>query len=433
MKTIKHLDLLFVHAGREADAATAFARAEANEEPRGSNHPMSAMESAYGVDFSMNKPFGFAAGIAFISVSGYLMHRFGSSWGYVTGYDSIRMQMAAALADEDVTSIVLDVNSGGGMCSGCFELADWIYSQRGVKPMESIVDASAYSAAYAIASSADTITITPTGGAGSIGVVATHFDISGAMEKYGEKVSFVYAGKTKVDGNQYEALTPRARAKLQSQVDALYNQFTATVSRNRGLSVETVRNTEAEVYTASEAVAMGLADRVQAPQSRLAALLSGENPYPEDTNMPQANTSQAPVAETPVAPVAETPVAQAPVAPVAETPAAPVDAVAGERTRIAAILKLPEAEGNPALANHFALSTNMTVEEAQAALSVAVVPAAAAPAAPVVKGNSFENAMATGNPDVGAGNLAPAGGDDVDAVQEVLSAYSIATNTPLNK
>lgn len=163
----------------------AFAQADADFERAEAEQRGVETLAAYGFgrDEGRGKPFLFARGIAIIPISGSLINRFGQSWGYVTGYNFIRAQLNAALADEDVLGIIFDVNSYGGECAGCFELADEIFASRASKPSLAVVDSNAYSAGYALASSASKMVVTPSGGAGSIGVVCMHVDMSKLMHK----------------------------------------------------------------------------------------------------------------------------------------------------------------------------------------------------------------------------------------------------------
>ncbi|HEX7776639.1 MAG TPA: hypothetical protein VF449_08935, partial [Parvibaculum sp.] len=72
------------------------------------------------------KPYGFSDGIAVIGVYGYLTDCF-PYWGnrYVTGYDALRVQYGAALADDEVKGVIFDHDSYGGLVSGCFDFVDW--------------------------------------------------------------------------------------------------------------------------------------------------------------------------------------------------------------------------------------------------------------------------------------------------------------------
>lgn len=434
-------ELMLVRAGHTLNARDAFSRAARGVPPEGAM-PMSSMEAAYGIDFNMDKPYAFSGGIAFVPVYGYLMHKSSYCWGYITGYEAIRRQMSMALGDPDVHTIVLDVNSGGGACAGCFELADWIYAQRGTKKIEAMVDASCYSAAYAIASCADKITITPTGGLGSIGVVATHYNMGGALEKYGEAVEFVYAGKYKIDGNQFEPLSKHAKEQLQFQVDHLYAMFIATVSRNRGLTEQEVRDTEAAVYTAEQAVEMGLADKVAAPIERITQLFNDESGEIEMTLTPEQIAAQkveddkAAAAGKVAQELADAAVVAANLAAAAPAEEQIAAAVAADRARCAAILGSTEAVGRADLANHLAMSTSLSVDEAVAMLAKAPAPVAAATPAPAANAptNLFDAAMQqSGNPAVGAHVDAVHDGDDGEDkdVKFILESYASASNTPL--
>lgn len=375
------------------------------------------LSSGYDFRYMDSKPYAFAEGIAVIPVSGNLVHRSTVSWRYYTGYDAIRNQLTYAMEDPDVKAVVFDVNTPGGHVSGCYELSDFIYKSRGKKPMTAVVDASAYSAGYAICSAADKIIVTPTGGVGSIGVVATHFDMSGAMERYGEKVTFMYAGKHKIDGNPYQKLSDQARIAMQTRVDGFYNDFAALVARNRGIDEAKVRATEAACYSAAEAVSMGLVDSVMTSQDALAAIVSelSGSTIQEDFNMTDKANQPAATTQTAAAPA---PV----VAPATAATAAPVDVAAlvtQERQRISAIQELPEAKGRETLASHLALKTSMSVEDAKAMLLA--TPAAAATAE---KGNkAFMDAMGADGKPVVEGSLETADDKNVDASTQILRDY----------
>lgn len=117
-------------------------------------------------------------GVGVLDVSGTLVHRASGldAMSGLTSYSQLSAAFASMTMDPDVAHIVLNVNSPGGSVNGVFDLADEIYQARGTKPITAIIDDRAYSAAYALASSADEIIVSRTGGVGSIGVVAAHTD-----------------------------------------------------------------------------------------------------------------------------------------------------------------------------------------------------------------------------------------------------------------
>ena len=289
-------------------------------------------------------------GLAVIDISGSLVNR--SSWldapSGLTSYANIREEFDLAMASPAIRGVLMRIDSNGGECAGCFDLADAIFAMRGAKPIWAVVDDAAFSAAYMLASAADKVFVSRTGGVGSIGVVATHVDASGSDEKAGLKYTMLTAGAHKKDFNAHEPLSEGARSELQAEIDRLYRLFVETVARNRGMPAEAVRATEARLYFGEGAVAAGLADAVfpfdqaaaqlaanirRAPPGRAIdpttlradAPVAIHLPDPEDPNLPNEpeenamNEHDALQAATPAAPA----VPAAPPGPVA-TPVAPV-------------------------------------------------------------------------------------------------------------
>jgi len=216
-------------------------------------------------------------GIALIPVYGTLVDVcYWAGSHYVTGYNVLRLQLADAFADPEVKGICLDVDSYGGLVTGLFDLADWIVEAKAEygKPVAAILSEHAYSAAYALACTADTISVPRTGGAGSIGVIMVHWDYSKWLDKVGDKPTLIYSGAHKADGNSLEPLPDTVRADFQKQTDDYRLLFAEHVARartaaGRKLEVSEVMATEAKCFDGpagtAEAVKLGLADAVLPP------------------------------------------------------------------------------------------------------------------------------------------------------------------------
>ena len=116
---------------------------------------------------------------------------------------------------------MLDIDSGGGEVSGCFDIVDAIYNARGEKPIWAVLSESAYSAAYAIASACDKIIVPRTGGTGSVGVICAHVDFSKALSKEGITVTMIHYGDRKADGSEYVPLSSEALKRFQADVDTM--------------------------------------------------------------------------------------------------------------------------------------------------------------------------------------------------------------------
>ncbi len=203
-------------------------------------------------------------GIGVINILGPLVKRssgdFGS--GGPTTYGEIENEFMDAATDPAIQGIMLCIDSPGGEVTGAFELADAIAGQRGSKPIMACVDGDAFSAAYALASAADGIVLTKSGGVGSIGVYMLHIDESKMDEQYGVKPTFIFAGAHKVDGNPFEPLSEAVKARFQAMIDSTYEMFVGTVAKNRNMPLLNVKGTEAATFYGQDGVTAGLADQL---------------------------------------------------------------------------------------------------------------------------------------------------------------------------
>jgi signal peptide peptidase SppA len=391
------------------DELQTIASANARDENEYAKAQGTELVSAYGYSApAMDKPFAYADGIAFIPVSGVLVNRFNHSWGYVTGYNFIRNQLNLALEDDDVKGIVFDINSGGGQVTGCFELAEDIYKSRSIKPSMAVVDAHCYSAAYAIASSASKVLVTPSGAAGSIGAVIMHMEYEAWLKEAGIKVSFIFSGDHKTDGNPYESLSAEVKAGFQVKVDSARSKFVDLVTRNRGLDTKAVFDTQADIFESEQALQLGLVDGITTPIDAVVSFLnelSGSELSKEGIDMSgKDTTTNQPSAESNTTVVA-----------------ANTEVASAERQRISGILACDEAKDKQALANHLALDTDLSVDAAKAILVKAASEKVEASATVV---NALETAMdKTVNPQVGADV-----GQVVETVaQRIIKAQEVAT------
>lgn len=183
-----------------------------------------------------SQPFTLIDGIAVIEVAGTLVHRgawIGQSSG-LTSYEGIAAQLQAAVADPCVRGIALDIDSFGGEVAGAFDLADRIRAARVQKPVHAFVAEHALSAGYVLASQADRIILPRTGAVGSIGVVALHTDMSGALDQKGIAVTLINAGAHKIDANPYQPLPEAIHDQMQRELEVVRFLFAETVAAGRG-------------------------------------------------------------------------------------------------------------------------------------------------------------------------------------------------------
>jgi len=195
-----------------------------------------------------------------------------------TSIEEFRTLFRSAMADPNVGSILLDVDSPGGSAAQVPEMADEIRRSRGSKPIVAIANTQAASAAYWLASQADEIVASPSAFVGSIGVWTAHEDLSAALEMEGVKMTLVASTPEKVEGNPFEALSEDARADMQSVVDEFYGLFLRDVAKGRGVSTGTVREEygKGRQLTAQRALKAGMIDRVATFDDTVRRLASGQ-------------------------------------------------------------------------------------------------------------------------------------------------------------
>lgn len=327
---------------------------------------------------SPRKPFIYSDGVAVIPVHGVLINRFNYSWGFVTGYTYIRSMLRAALEDDDVKLIAFDVDSPGGDAPGCFELCEEIRASREIKPSIAVVDALAASGGYAVASSATRMVCTPSGSVGSVGVYWIHADLSERHKQMGVKYTIFEApeGGAKLDGAPYGPMSERAAKEAQDRVNKRWDEFVALVVTNREMDDDAVRDTQARVYRAEEALALTLIDAVTTPSEAVADFL-GElaSDEPLSTDDEEINTMALPKTEAEL----EQQLAAARQDEQQKAATAATEAVAADRKRRTDIMSLPEAANRQKLATTLA-DGDYTVEQAKALLGAAGEETVSAPA-----------------------------------------------------
>lgn len=213
-------------------------------------------------------------GTRIIQIEGALFRR--DNWltmcGWGTSYDWIYDQVALAVNDVMVKDILFMINSPGGECDGCFELADWIREQSDKKPIHAYVQSLAASAAYEIACSTKKITVGPVGYVGSVGVIACVNDYRRFMTELGID-EYVFVSSVSPKKNPDPATDP-GKAQIQGMVDEMGNIFVDSVAKLRHNPVEHVVQNfgQGAILIASKALEVGMCDQIGNLQAAIEGL-----------------------------------------------------------------------------------------------------------------------------------------------------------------
>lgn len=196
-----------------------------------------------------------------------------------TAVEAIARDFNAALNDDSVAKIVLDIDSPGGTADGVADLSDLIFSSRGKKPILAFADGQMASAAYWIGSAADKVFATQSADVGSIGAYSVVRDFSTMEHNAGIRTTIIKAGKYKAAGHPSQRLSEEEHSVLQDEINALYKLFVDAVRRNRAMSAEDVEKVaNGRVWIGSQAFKLNLIDGIRS-----------ESYFPEAFGVSQVN------------------------------------------------------------------------------------------------------------------------------------------------
>jgi len=166
----------------------------------------------------------------------------------------------------DVAAIALPIDSPGGLVIGCEGAAAAVAAAAQIKPVHAIASPMAASAAYWIGSQATTLSLTPGGVVGSIGVAVQASSVVGPDQSGEQRYPLT---STHARAKWPDPGTEEGRAELQRSLDASEAAFHAAVAAGRKiapadlaakLSVTDDPRDGGAVFTGKDAIARGLAD-----------------------------------------------------------------------------------------------------------------------------------------------------------------------------
>ena len=294
-------------------------------------------------------------GVAVLPIRGPIFPR-ANMMTDMSGATSLQVAMRdmnAALANDEIHSIMLDIASPGGQIPDVAEAAALIRASG--KPVTAYVSDVAASAAYWLASAASEIVISETAALGSIGVVAM-IPVQEQPNAQGMR-SFEIVSSNAPDKRPDPRIEAQA-AGIRATLDQIEGIFIRDVARFRGVSEATVKSEfgRGGVRIGADAVRAGMADRLGTF---------------EDT-IGQINQRRNTMAQLPAAQAATTAEVTAAASP---SPVAVRDIAAEERARCMAIMALGASRPG-----HDALIARLMTDGTSASMAESLIVAANADA-----------------------------------------------------
>lgn len=201
---------------------------------------------------------------AIIPIHGTLL-KYGTYCSY--GTTELADILRQAAESSNISSVLLDIDSGGGSVDAIAPLVDAIqYAQSKGKSIVAHCDLCA-SAAYYIASYCDEIIASNqiSSEFGSIGVMMSFPDYAKYYEREGVKVHTIYSSLSDYKNAPFEmAKEGKYDMIREEELDPLARDFQENVKANRGnkLKLDTTGLIRGRMFYAKDAIAVGLADAI---------------------------------------------------------------------------------------------------------------------------------------------------------------------------
>lgn len=201
------------------------------------------------------------------------------------GGDTIAAALREAAADDDVSAIVLRVDSPGGSVTGSETIWREVVRTRDAgKPVVASMGAVAASGGYYVSMAANEIVANAGTITGSIGVVTGKLISRELKDKLGVGSDAVRTNANADAWSTNAPFTDEQHAQVEAEADLFYTDFVERVANGRNLSVEAVESVaRGRVWTGADAKEHGLVDQLGGFRAAVtrAKVLAGLEPHTE--------------------------------------------------------------------------------------------------------------------------------------------------------
>ena len=181
--------------------------------------------------------------------------------GPIIASEQINSKLEKFKNRNDISAIVLRIDSPGGLVAPTQEIFEKVKSVRKVKPVVSSMGTVAASGGYYIALGSDSLIANPGTIVGSIGVIMNYPIATELLDKVGIKFETVKSGGLKDVGSYSREVTEADRRHLNEMVTNMHNQFIAAVEENRDIDrSELIKLADGRVFTGLQSKDLGLVD-----------------------------------------------------------------------------------------------------------------------------------------------------------------------------
>ena len=181
----------------------------------------------------------------------------------VLGSETLVRAIRDARTDDSIQAIIVRIDSPGGAAIASDIIWRELALARDDKPIIASMSDVAASGGYYIAMPAHAIVAQSATLTGSIGVVGGKFALGGTFEKIGLDIETVADGKVADINSPVAPYSDDARARLQQQIDAIYETFLDKAAQGRSMTRDAVHAVaQGRVWTGRQAKDLGLVDEL---------------------------------------------------------------------------------------------------------------------------------------------------------------------------
>lgn len=189
----------------------------------------------------------------------------------------VREALLKAEKDPDISGVILRINSPGGTvaASDIIRREFTLFKEHRKIPIYACITGIGASGAYYIATAADEISAHPTAITGSIGVMVMRFNVEGLLAKIGVRENTVKSADKKDFMSPFRTSTPEEDKIIQEIIDSLNRRFIEMIIARPGAPLKRAdveRLADGRIFTAEQAVAERLIDRVRYLDETVAAM-----------------------------------------------------------------------------------------------------------------------------------------------------------------
>ena len=190
--------------------------------------------------------------------------------------EGVGRQLRAALQDDAVKAIVLQIDSPGGGITASDTLYQAVREANAVKPVIAAMSDLAASGGYYVALGCRKIFAQRTTITGSIGVIAMFANVQKLLgEKLGVEMEVLKSGPMKDAGSPFKEMTDAERQYLQGLVVDAFDRFKEVVLAGRNITpAELAGIADGRVFVGPEAKKLGLVDEIDDLADAIAEALS---------------------------------------------------------------------------------------------------------------------------------------------------------------